>query len=314
MKKLLSVLLIALLVLAGCGSKDDGNKDGDNKDGDTSTLKVGTGIVASSKVADPKDGEDGKFEANVTYATVVLEGDKVKYVTIDTAQNAIVVTSEGPQPFTARDTKYELGEEYGMKKTGSDKEWFEQIDVLTEWMVGKTLDEIKGASSDADVTSSVSISVDGYISAVEDAIKTSQEVVGLVKVGQSSVTNGSVEEDGSLEISTTVTATGLDADGKVVYAFVDEAQLKGTFADNKVTATEFKATKGKLGEEYGMKATGSKLEWNEQVKVVVDYVMGKTVAEIKGASEASDVTSSVSIYTGNFVSGLEKAANNAKAI
>jgi len=78
----------------------------------------------------------------------------------------------------------ELGKDYGMIKASSiGKEWFEQIADLEKWMVGKTIDEIKAMKvkkvddshpnvpDEPDLVSKVTVSVEGYIAAVEEAVK-----------------------------------------------------------------------------------------------------------------------------------------------
>lgn len=50
--------------------------------------------------------KDGAFEANVTYTSVALDADgKIAYVTIDAAQNKILVAADGTAAFTAKGTK-----------------------------------------------------------------------------------------------------------------------------------------------------------------------------------------------------------------
>jgi hypothetical protein len=304
MKKL-TLLLVALLALTGCGSKAN-----EEKPAETSKLKVGTGIVSTINVADPGE-KDGKFEGNVTYATVVLDGDKIKFVTIDTAQNAIAVKADGTTSFEERKTKKELGNDYGMSKAGK-VEWFEQIAKLEEWMIGKTVAEIAKADADTDLTSSVSIKTPGYIEAVTKAAASAVEVSGLVKVGVASSTTGS-EKEGKLEISTVVTAVALDKDGKSLSTVIDQAQLKGTLEGTVVGKTEELRTKGEQKEDYGMSGAG-KVEWYKQVETLTNWSNGKTIDEISGAKDASDVTSSVSITIDGFLSTIKKASEKAVAL
>ena len=63
-------------------------------------------------------------------------------------------------------TKVELGDGYGMKKASSiGKEWFEQIAALEDWMMGKTVEEIKAVNTeeDADLKASVTVGVESYV-------------------------------------------------------------------------------------------------------------------------------------------------------
>ena len=70
-----------------------------------------------------------------------------------------------------------------IKASSIGKEWFEQIADLEKWMVGKTIDEIKAMKvkevddshpnvpDEPDLVSKVTVSVEGYIAAVEEAVK-----------------------------------------------------------------------------------------------------------------------------------------------
>ena len=81
-------------------------------------------------------------------------------------------------------------------------------------------------------------------------------------------------------------------------------------------------SKNQLGEEYGLKAYSPiGKEWNEQVAAFADYVTGKTAKEVTGmalsettAPAEADLTSSVTIAVGDFMSLVEKAAAMAAAM
>ena len=124
-------------------------------------------------------------QVDTVMASVGFDKDrKVVSVTIDNAQTkvtfdaALQVTSDIK---AEGKTKVELKEEYGMIKASSiGKEWYQQADALGQWMVGKTVDEIKAmktknkdASHPAvpdvpELTSSVTVSVQDYIAAVAE--------------------------------------------------------------------------------------------------------------------------------------------------
>ena len=79
-------------------------------------------------------------------------------------------------------------------------------------------------------------------------------------------------------------------------------------------------TKDELGAAYGMKKA-SKIgkDWNEEAAAFAKYVVGKTVAEVKGVAvnekgEPTDkeLTASVTISVGDFTKVIDKAVANAK--
>ncbi|HAX51981.1 hypothetical protein [Muricomes intestini] len=133
------------------------------------------------------------------------------------------------------------------------------------------------------------------------------------------------EEDGLAQTDSTVVAVLVDADGKILDCKIDAAQTQISFSkEGKLvsdTAAEFKS-KQELGADYGLgKASSIKKEWNEQADAFAEYAVGKTVDEVKGIAVSEegvptdeDLTSSVTIHVGDFVSGIEKAAANAKAL
>ena len=298
MKKLLAIALVGMLVLTGCGKGKETPETPETPKTETSSVKVGTGIVSGIKVAEVTD-KPGKFETNVTFVVVTLKDDKIESVSIDTAQNAVQIAEDGTTSFTAKDTKKGRGDaDYGMN-------WGEQIADLEEYLVGKTVAEIELATAESDLNSTVSISIEGYITAVKDAVANAVEVENVAKVASVATVNNASEAE-KLELDTTIATVALDADGKIVYAFVDEAQLKGTLEGNVATADEMTKTKGQRGDaDYGM-------NWSEQVKALTDFVIGKTADEVSSIKEGADVASTVSIYIGGFVSTLEAAVAAAK--
>lgn len=150
--------------------------------------KTGIGSVTSiAKSASATAEADALGQADVVMAAVTVDEDnKIVGVIIDNGQVKVnfdtagtLLTDTSSKPLT----KVELGDEYGMKKASSiGKEWYEQIAALGEWMIGKTIDEVKAMKTyqkddahpavpeEADLTSSVTISVQDYIEAVSKAI------------------------------------------------------------------------------------------------------------------------------------------------
>ncbi|HKL79703.1 MAG TPA: hypothetical protein VJ888_04625 [Mobilitalea sp.] len=131
------------------------------------------------------------------------------------------------------------------------------------------------------------------------------------------------EKDGLAEVDSTAVAVLVDKDGKIVKCSIDVAQTKINFsAEGKILtdlATVFKS-KQELKEEYGMlKQSGIGKEWYQQADEFEKYVIGKTVAEVKGiaidaegkATDA-DLSASVTVHINEFIEGVEKAVVNAQ--
>ena len=149
-----------------------------------------------------------------------------------------------------------------------------------------------------------------------------------VKTGLSMVTSVSKSKDATAESNGTaqsdisLVAVTVDDNGVIASCVIDAIQAKiGFSAEGKITTdltTEF-ASKNELGDDYGMrKASSISKEWNEQAAAMAEYAVGKTVEELKGiavneggAPTDADLASSVTLYIGSFISGIEAAVNNA---
>lgn len=188
MKKIFSITVAILMLIslfAACTGSNAGNAD-------ATGVKTGLGQVvsiAASKDVSEKDGApvDGVAQVDTVMAAVSVDGTgKILSVTIDNAQTKVAFNNEGKitaDRTAAQKTKVELGDAYGMKKQSAiGKEWFQQIAALEQWMVGKTIDQVKAMKTyekdathpkvpdEADLKTSVTISVQDYIAAVEEAV------------------------------------------------------------------------------------------------------------------------------------------------
>lgn len=310
MKKLLGIALVALLVLGGCAGKGpQPPKTPSTPETPTETAGVRIGSAVSSSANTEKvgenqwDAEHGKFESNVTYATVVIEDGIIKDVTIDTAQNSVQFTATDLVPFEAKGTKKELGDAYGMGQIENGKgEWDKQIAEVEKYMIGKNVADLTADKAASDLTSSVSMNVNGYIDVVKAAAENAVEVKDAVKFAQTSTVSAK-EEAEDLQINTVVSTLAVDKDGKVVYSFIDEMQQIAVVEGDTATADSNVKTKGQLKEDYGM-SQANMVEWYKQVEEITTYLSGKSADEAKSLS--ADVATSVSIYAGGFEATVNK--------
>lgn len=330
MKKLLLLVAAALLVFAGCAKEEP-------------VYKVGTASVTTVSGRAAAETPAGRIQANVTYATVVMDKDgKFVSVDIDTAQNEGTFDLTGAiVKAEARPTKKERGADYGMKNASqvAKAEWDEQIKSLEDWMVGKTLAEVlamplaENKPSGDDLKTSVTITVDGYIAAVKKAAEAAVELKGVAKVGSGSVTSvapraATADAAGRVQVNTTYAGVALDKDGKVLWTFIDVAQNQGTFlTDGTIDKAEAAPTKKEKGDAYGMKARSEiGKEWYEQAQALEAYFTGKTIAEIKAiptferdathlhVPSGDDLKTSVTITIESYQAAVEAAAGNARDI
>jgi NifU-like protein involved in Fe-S cluster formation len=316
-------------------------------------------IKSSKSVSTDTSGNkaDALAQADVVMAAVAIdEGGKVLNVKFDTAQVKINFDDKGnlvTDTSVVQLTKKELGDQYNMKSaSGIGKEWYEQIAALENWMKGKTADEVmamktkEGAAGhpavpdEADLTSSVTISVDVFLNAFDKAAKSAKDFgatpTGLTTTGLGCVIDVSKSKSVAVENGKSTDALGeadvmmvavtLDSTGKIVAAVIDEAQPKVNFNAQGAVTTDLSTlqkSKVELGDQYGMKsASGIGKEWYEQAAAMQAWMLGKTVDEVKamkttaggdhpGVPQEADLTSSVTISVTSIIEALGKAAQNA---
>ncbi|MGO5113571.1 hypothetical protein ACTQ33_00835 [Candidatus Avoscillospira sp. LCP25S3_F1] len=295
-----------------------------------------TGSISKSKSA--ADGEDGLGQADISVVAVTVnEAGVIDACAIDAIQIKVnfdatgTVTSDLTAPVQS---KNELGADYGMvKASGIGKEWNEQAQALADYVEGKTLDEVKGIAvdestkpTDADLASSVTISIGGYISLIEqaynNAVDLGAQAGDVLTIAQEpslgDTTSATADALGAVAVSTTISAVTTNG-GVITSCVIDGIQPKVEFDQTGTVTTDLSgsvASKNTLGTDYGMsKASAIGKEWNEQAAAFAAYTVGKTadevtgiaVSETGGAADA-DLAASCSISIGGFQSVVAKAA------
>ena len=363
MKKVISLLLVLMLsigLLAGCTpaapvagpapAPAEPAAPAETPAEEGTITKLGLGhIISIAKSKDKGTDAEGKAvnagaQADVVIASVGFDADgKVVSAFIDVAQTkvafdeALVVTTDKTAEVK---TKKDIGADYGMvKASGIGKEWFEQIAALEDWMVGKTVEEIKGMkmadgkTAEEDLVSSVTISVGDYITAVEQAWNEGIEVAGGETVGLGVKTSIAKSKDAGkdaegkevkaqAQVDTIMSAAAFDAEGKVAGAVIDTAQVRIPFdSEGKITIDKTAAlkTKNELKEDYGMiKASAIGKEWYEQARALADWMVGKSIDEITsmeladGNTTVAELVSSVTIGVEDYLYVVDEASSVAK--
>ena len=310
-----------------------------------SVASFGLGQNISIAKSRPSGDQTAQAQADVTIAAVGFDEEgKVASVTIDVAQTRVAfdedmqVTSDLEEEVP---TKKELEDDYGMRGASEiDAEWYEQAEALEEWMIGKTVDEITGMEVKEvdeahqhvpdveELTSSVTITVEGYLEAVEEAWENREEVSGAETVGLGIKTSIAKSTSEQAQVDTTMAATAFDSDGNVAGAQIDVAQIRVAFDEEGQITTDLEEevrTKVELGDDYGMVgASGIDAEWYEQMEALEDWMVGKSVDEITGMEvkevdeshqnvpDVEELTSSVTITVESYLAVVEEAADNAK--
>ena len=363
MKKILIIvlaLMMALTVLVGCTNNNNqpsvtpsatemvSETQSATESATTETgaaVKTGLGMVVSvAKSTSAADGKDALAEADIVMAAVTLDADgKIVDVKIDMTQSKVNFDATGQLTTDIAaevKTKVELGDEYGMASaSGIGKEWYEQIAALEDWMVGKTIDEVKamqldaeGKTAEADLVSSVTIHVSDYIKAVDKAVANAKDfgatVTGATKTGLGTIVSlassksAAADAEGLAQTDNIAIAITVDEAGVIVGAMIDTAQVKINVDAKGVVTTDLSAeqkTKVELGDAYGMASASSiGKDWYEQSAALAQWMIGKTIDQVaaiqmdaEGKTTEADLTSSVTIHVSDYIKAAQKAVANA---
>jgi len=316
------------LVMAGCGTKTTA--------GEAENARIAV-ITSIAKSADATADADGLAQVDSTVVAVTVDKNgKITACKIDAAQTKINFSVEGKvtTPLdTAFKSKQEMGTEYGMgSASGIKKEWNEQASAFADYVVGKTVAEVKGIAvsaegvpTDAELTASVTIHIGDFVAGIEKAVNNAKDVgaktgdklgLGVMTTIDKSADAGA--EDGVAQAYSKYAATTYGADGKIKSCVIDSSQTEVTFsAEGKLTAdlAAVPQTKNELGDAYGMKkASGIGKEWFQQAEALAGYVVGKTFAEVKGiavdaegVATDSELAGSVTISIPDYIAVIEKS-------
>lgn len=298
MKKLL-ILFLSLILVAGCGQKkstevpqkDNGQTEKDQSKSKIATFGVGH-YTTVERSENAKDGNNAKADAQITVVAVAFDAEgKIIAAKIDGSHEEVKFDGnmKFAEDYSAK--KYQstklLKDSYKMKDASPiKKEWYEQVNHLEKWLVGKTVSEaLKGMnkdSLDADLKSGATIQMGGFAKALEKAESNKVEVKNAAKLGlglQINVQKPKAETDKPCaQFNFTFAAVVLDEGGKIVKTSFDTAQAKANYNMEGVLQNEDKnvLSKKDLKEKYNMKDTSPiKKEWYEQANAIEDFLVGK---------------------------------------
>ena len=298
-------------------------------------LYIATGI-GDSKAATAEENGEAKYDVTMV-AVLVDDNGVITDCVIDGIAASVKFDASGAitsDLAAAPQTKNELGENYGMVAYGhAIAEWDAQAAALANYAIGKTVDQLKngaidetGYAFDADLASSATIYLGGYVAAIEMAAGNAKHLgaqagdkLKLAAItGIDGSTSASAEKAGNAQLDVNVTALTMNGD-IITSCVIDAVQAKVAFdASGAVTSdlTVAPQTKNELGEQYGMKAQGHAIaEWDQQAASFAAYVTGKTAADVTGIAVDEgtkptdvDLASSVTIAIGGFQQLIVKAA------
>lgn len=319
MKKRIALLLAALLAvgsLTACGG--DGNSSDNGNGGDAAgSSKVSVGLGACTSFSEsysigeehygaPAEATNAQVDIHV--AAVTLADGKILSCDIDAIQVKASVDATGAIADDAATTftsKNDLKEGYNMKGASPiGKEWYEQVDNYEQWVIGKTIDEVKaGVSADetpADETllTGCTIKIGDLTKAVVDACEkateteaTADDTLAIALIGEltnyaaPSTDDEGNAKDGTFQAYVNFAATTKDADGKITSVLIDSIQAYPTWgADGVLTTNPDQDVRTKYTKQgdYGMQPASSleKGEWFQQIDAFKMSILGKTADEV----------------------------------
>ena len=349
MKKLFAILLCLTmtLMMAGCTGKPATMEDAGGQSGGQEEIPVvpgegavKTGLSVSAGLSSSKNASaeaDGVAQTDVTIVAVTVNDEGViTACAIDAVQAKMPFNAAGQLTGDMTSpirSKNELGTEYGMGKvSGIGKEWNEQAAALAAYAVGKTTEEIENIAvneetrpADADLASSVTISIGGLIPAIVAAVESAEylgaqngDALKIVTTGSFSAPDTAEGEAAAVQADINIAAATMSGD-TITSCRIDAVQAKAAIDAAGQLLTDVSApvlSKDQKGADYGMgKVSSIGKEWNEQAAAFAAYVTGKTVAEIQGIAvneetrpADADLSASVTISIGGFQALLGKLA------
>ena len=153
MKKIIALALAALLVLSMTSA----------------FAATGMGSVTSVTVTAPTAEKAGSVTVYTHVCALTLDEEgKIVGVSFDAIQSKAATDADLA---TETQSKMELKEAYGMKAASSiGKEYYEQIEALEAWCIGKTVDEVvTGSSDDAHLKAGCTIGIADLLASLQEA-------------------------------------------------------------------------------------------------------------------------------------------------
>ena len=301
---------------------------------------VKTGLYIATGIGDSKSAtseENGEAKYDVTMVAVNVDDNGViTDCVIDGISASIPFDASGAitsDLSAAPQTKNELGENYGMVAWGNAvAEWDAQAAALAEYAIGKNVLELRsgaidetGYAADADLATSATIYLGGYVEAIEIAAGTAKHLgaqagdkLKLAAItGIDSSADATDDAAGNAQLDVTVTALTMNGD-TITSCVIDSVQAKVAFDQTGTITSDTSvavSTKNQLGEQYGMVTWGNAIaEWDQQAASFAAYVTGKTAEEVAGIAvnestkpADADLAASVTIAIGGFQALIQKA-------
>ena len=129
--------------------------------------------------------------------------------------------------------------------------------------------------------------------------------------------------DGLAQANVDIYAVTINSEGVIVDCKIDAIQCKTNFNASGAITTDLTGeirSKMELDDEYAMRGASSiSAEWDEQVRALEEYCIGKTPDEVagiavdeSGVATDADLVAGITMPLANFIDGVVNACNNAR--
>ena len=141
--------------------------------------------------------------------------------------------------------------------------------------------------------------------------------------GHSGSSSASADADGLAQANVDIYAVTINSEGVIVDCKIDAIQCKTNFNASGAITTDLTGeirSKMELDDEYAMRGASSiSAEWDEQVRALEEYCIGKTPDEVagiavdeSGVATDADLVAGITMPLANFIDGVVNACNNAR--
>ena len=290
MKKTVSILTAVLLLvtlLSACKSNVPQTDESETSMNVAASVKTGLGTVYSTAVS-----ADALTAKTVAAAVKVGDGGKITACRVDELETDAKLENGKITREADRRSKYTMGYDYGLSSVKPlEKEWFEQIDALCDYVVGKTAAEVaeipldNGVPTDEALRSRCELTVSPYLDAIGKACDMAADRGAQAGDMLSLSLTASDDEGGDAFVreDVQIALVTLNARGVVTDCVVDVTGRRIDVKDGAFVG-ETGDYPSKKDQKTGLDDTSdteTDAEWTSSARAFEEYVTGKTAAQVK---------------------------------
>lgn len=285
---IVAALLALTMLLTACNGNVPQSDTSSDSAPVAASVKTGLATVNSMAIAD-----DALTAKTVAAAVTVGDGGKITACRVDELETDAKL-KEG-HILRERDvrSKYEQGNDFGLSAASPiSKEWFEQVDALCDYVVGKTAAEVaeipldNGVATDESLRSRCALSITTFLEAIGKACDMATErgaQAGDTLRLSLTANDAAAGSDTRVQTDVQVAAVTVNSRGVVTDCLVDVAGKNVEVVDGAFFG-DTGAFRSKKDQKTGMDDTSDSEEdgeWAACAKAFEEYVTGKTADQVK---------------------------------